>query len=90
MPADDKGDFATPRVDEAGPAAVNGDVLTVSGKETDGGVIEGLARVLQNWRREEGIRKEHQATATGAEGTRFILAVVHNKVNWFLKGMWME
>lgn len=50
MPADDEGDFATPRVDKAGPAAVDGDVLAVSGKETDGGVIEGLARVLQNWK----------------------------------------
>lgn len=58
MPADDKGDLATPRVDEAGPAAVDGDVLTVSGEETDGGVIEGLTRILQNWRRGERIRRE--------------------------------
>lgn len=56
MPADDKGDLATPRVHEAGPAAVDGDVLAVSRKETDGGVIKRLTCVLKNCCRVE--RKE--------------------------------
>lgn len=51
VPADDEGDLAAPRVDKAGPAAVHHDVLAVSGAETDGGVVERLAGVLQNcWR----------------------------------------
>lgn len=59
VPANDKGDLATPWVYKAGPAAVNGDVLTVSCKETDGGVIKWLACILQNcWRVE---RKENEA-----------------------------
>lgn len=52
VPADDKGDLATPRVDKAAPAAVHGDVLAVSRRETDGGVVKRLACVLQNCRRE--------------------------------------
>lgn len=47
MPADDKGDLATPWVHKAGPAAVNSDVLTVSRKETDRGVIKWLTGILQ-------------------------------------------
>lgn len=35
VPANDKGDLATPGVDKAGPAAVNGDVLAVSRTETN-------------------------------------------------------
>lgn len=48
VPANDKGDLATPGVDKAGPAAVNGDVLAVSRTETNRGVIERLTCVLQN------------------------------------------
>lgn len=74
MPADDKGDLATPRVDKAGPAAVNSDVLTVSRKETDGGVVERLARILQDCRRVERIRREYQATETRDECTKIYLS----------------
>lgn len=86
MPADDKGDFATPRVDEAGPAAVNGDVLAVSRKETDGGVIEGLPRILQNWRGVERTGKEHQATETRAECTNICLSFRAKQAEFVLKG----
>lgn len=53
VPAYDKGHLATPGVDKAGPAAVDGDVLAVSRTETDRGVIERLTCILQNcwqWR----------------------------------------
>lgn len=86
MPADDKGDFATPRVDKAGPAAVNSDVLTVSRKETDGGVIERLTRTLQNCRRVERIRKEYQATEKRAECTEIYLSRSTKQVEFVLKG----
>ena len=48
VPANDKGDLATPGVDEAGPAGINGDVLAVSRTETDRGVIEWRTSILQN------------------------------------------
>lgn len=48
VPANDKGDLATPGVDKAGPAAVDGDVLAVSRTETNRGVIKRLTCVLQN------------------------------------------
>lgn len=53
--ANDEGDLATPGVDEAGPAAVDRDVFTISGTEPDRGVIEWLTCVLHNcwqWREE--------------------------------------
>lgn len=54
VPANDKGDLATPGVDKAGPAGVDGDVLAVSRTETGRGVVERLAGVLQNcWQQEE-------------------------------------
>lgn len=48
VPANDKGDLATPGVDKAGPAGVDGDVLAVSCTKTDRGVIEWLTGILQN------------------------------------------
>lgn len=45
--ADDKGNFAAPGIDKAGPAGINGDVLSVTSTETDG-VIERLAGILQD------------------------------------------
>lgn len=48
MPANDKGDFAAPGVDEAGPASVEGDVLAIFCTEADRGVIERLTSILQN------------------------------------------
>lgn len=55
VPANDEGHLTTPRVDEAGPAAVHGDVLAVSRAETNRGVIERLTYILQDcWRQREG------------------------------------
>lgn len=50
VPANDEGHLTAPRVDEAGPAGVQGDVVTVLTPEPDGWVFERrLACVLQNW-----------------------------------------
>lgn len=49
VPADDEGHLTAPRVDEAGPAGVQGDVVAVLTPKPDGRVFERrLARVLQN------------------------------------------
>jgi len=45
---DDEGHLAAPGVNEAGPAGVDGDVLTVLGAEVCGRVVEGLPGVLQD------------------------------------------
>lgn len=45
--ADDKGNFAAPGIDKAGPAGIYGDVLSVTSAEADG-VVERLAGVLQD------------------------------------------
>lgn len=51
VPADDEGHLSAPRVDEAGPAGVQGDVVAVLTAEPDGWVFKRwLTRVLQNWR----------------------------------------
>lgn len=45
---DDEGDFPAPRVDEAGPAGVQGDVLAVPGTEANGRIVERLPTRLHN------------------------------------------
>lgn len=51
VPSDDEGHLTAPGVDEAGPAGVQGDVVTVLTPEPDGWVFKRwLTRVLQNWR----------------------------------------
>lgn len=67
VPADDEGDLAAPGVDEAGPAGVDGDVLAVSCAEADGGVVERLTGVLQDWEEKVGemsITHRHAHTLT--------------------------
>lgn len=64
VPANDEGDLAAPGVDKAGPAAVHHDVLAISGAETNGGVVERLAGVLQNcWWSSASVKQgvEHKA-----------------------------
>lgn len=46
--AQDKGHLAAPRMHEAGPAGVHGDILAIPGTEADRGVVKGLARQLQD------------------------------------------
>lgn len=46
--ADDEGNFAAPGIDKAGPAGVDGDVLSVTSTEADR-VIKRLASILQDW-----------------------------------------
>lgn len=48
VPADDKGDLATPGVNEAGPAGVNGDVFAVSRQKTNRRVVKRLTGILQD------------------------------------------
>lgn len=48
VPANDKGDLATPGVNKAGPAGVDGDIFTVSCTETDRGVVKRLTSILQD------------------------------------------
>ena len=45
---DDEGDLPAPRVDEAGPAGVQRDVLPVPGTEPDGGIVERLPTGLHD------------------------------------------
>lgn len=48
---DDEGHLAAPGVDEAGPAGVQGDVVTVLAAEAHGRVLERrLSCVLQDWK----------------------------------------
>lgn len=49
MPSDDEGHFAAPRVDKAGPAGVQGDMVSVLTAQAHWGVLKWrLACVLQN------------------------------------------
>lgn len=80
MSTDDKGDLTTPRVDKAGPAAVNGNVLSVSCKETDRGVIKWLTCILQNCRRVESKEYQYQAIQR-AECTKPYLSISTKQVN---------
>lgn len=45
---DDEGDLPAPRVDEAGPAGVQRDVLPVPGTEPDGGIVKRLPAGLHD------------------------------------------
>lgn len=45
--ADDEGNFAAPGIDKAGPAGVDGDVLSVTSTEADR-VLKRLASILQD------------------------------------------
>lgn len=54
MPSDDESHFAAPRVDEAGPAGVQGDVVSVLTAQAHWRVLKWrLACVLQNCTGEE-------------------------------------
>lgn len=54
MPADDESHFAAPRVDEAGPAGVQGDMVSVLTAQAHWRVLKWrLACVLQNCTEEE-------------------------------------
>lgn len=46
--ADDEGDLSAPRIDEAGPAGVQSDVLAIPGTEPNGRIVEGLPAGLHN------------------------------------------
>lgn len=52
--ANNERDLAAPRIDETGPAGVNGDVLAISRTEADGGMVKGLTSILQNLNRKWG------------------------------------
>lgn len=66
VPPDDEGDLPAPRVDEAGPAGVQRDVLPVPRAEADGGVVERLPSGLHDWG--TGNRLQGRRQATGARG----------------------
>ena len=62
VPPDDKGHFAAPGVDEAGPAGVQDDVLPVPPAEPDGRVVEGLAPELQDYERRATDREDRTSS----------------------------
>lgn len=68
MPPHNERDFATPRIDEAGPAGVDSDIFTIAGTEADGRVVKGLASVLKNWERgRKGTTEQPSSESTTAD-----------------------
>ena len=82
MPANDKGDLATPWVYKAGPAAVNGDVLAVSRKETDGGVIKWLTCILQNcWKWKQKKKSNLKGLQSKTANLKYMLNLLSSYVD---------
>lgn len=73
MPANDKGDLATPWVYKAGPAAINCDVLAVSRKETDRGVIKRLTCILQDCWGEKKKKHLKGSSEQNSTATKYVL-----------------
>lgn len=63
MPSDDEGHLAAPRVNEAGPAGVQGDVVSVLTTQTDWRMLERrLSRILQHYTEHEEKKNEDRAS----------------------------
>ena len=51
--SNDEGHFAAPGVDEAGPAGVYGDILSIPRTEPDGRVVKWLTSILKDYGRKK-------------------------------------